>query len=308
MPLNMFVYPVLPDAALPDVFTKYAVVPATSLSLPPRRTSPPTATSGSTSGPTSCCASGAGPSGTAATAPAVAVPRLAAVGPGRRARRRSSRVFFVWPVATIIGRGLSLGAIADVLTDPGLRVGGVVHALAGRRSAPSLTVRRGPARRLRHGALPLPRPAGRAGRRDRAVRAADGRGRRGVPGPAARPLPRHGVGHRRRPRVLQLRRRRPHRQHAVGPPRSRGSRRRPGCSARRGWRAFREVTLAAAAAGDHGGGVDRVPVHLHVVRRRCCILGGPAPPHARGRDLPPDDPGARPVAPPPRSPSCSWSP
>jgi thiamine transport system substrate-binding protein len=36
MPLNMFVYPVLPDAALPDAFTKYAVVPATSLSLPPK--------------------------------------------------------------------------------------------------------------------------------------------------------------------------------------------------------------------------------------------------------------------------------
>ena len=36
MPLNMYVYPVLPDAALPDVFTKYAVVPTTSLSLPPQ--------------------------------------------------------------------------------------------------------------------------------------------------------------------------------------------------------------------------------------------------------------------------------
>ncbi len=36
MPLNMYVYPVLPDAALPDAFTKYAVVPPTSLSLPPK--------------------------------------------------------------------------------------------------------------------------------------------------------------------------------------------------------------------------------------------------------------------------------
>jgi thiamine transport system substrate-binding protein len=36
MPLNMYVYPVMPDAALPEVFTKYAVVPATSLSLPPK--------------------------------------------------------------------------------------------------------------------------------------------------------------------------------------------------------------------------------------------------------------------------------
>ncbi len=30
-------------------------------------------------------------------------------------------VFFVWPVASIIGRGLTLGALGDVLTDPGLR-------------------------------------------------------------------------------------------------------------------------------------------------------------------------------------------
>jgi thiamine transport system substrate-binding protein len=32
----MYVYPVRPDAALPDVFTKFAVVPPTSLSLPPK--------------------------------------------------------------------------------------------------------------------------------------------------------------------------------------------------------------------------------------------------------------------------------
>jgi len=36
MPLNMYVYPVIPDAALPELFTRYAVVPATSLSLPPQ--------------------------------------------------------------------------------------------------------------------------------------------------------------------------------------------------------------------------------------------------------------------------------
>jgi thiamine transport system substrate-binding protein len=36
MPLNMYVYPVRSDAAVPDVFTKFAVVPPTSLSLPPK--------------------------------------------------------------------------------------------------------------------------------------------------------------------------------------------------------------------------------------------------------------------------------
>jgi thiamine transport system substrate-binding protein len=34
MPLNMYVYPVISGAALPEAFTKYAVVPPTSLSLP----------------------------------------------------------------------------------------------------------------------------------------------------------------------------------------------------------------------------------------------------------------------------------
>ena len=36
MPLNMYVYPVVTGAALPDVFTKFAVVPPSSLSLPPK--------------------------------------------------------------------------------------------------------------------------------------------------------------------------------------------------------------------------------------------------------------------------------
>ena len=35
MPLNMYVYPVLPDAALPEVFTKYAVVPDKPLTMSP---------------------------------------------------------------------------------------------------------------------------------------------------------------------------------------------------------------------------------------------------------------------------------
>jgi thiamine transport system substrate-binding protein len=35
MPLNMYVYPVRTGAALPELFTKYAVVPETSMSLPP---------------------------------------------------------------------------------------------------------------------------------------------------------------------------------------------------------------------------------------------------------------------------------
>jgi thiamine transport system substrate-binding protein len=36
MPLNMYVYPVITGATLPDVFTKFAVVPPSPLSLPPK--------------------------------------------------------------------------------------------------------------------------------------------------------------------------------------------------------------------------------------------------------------------------------
>ncbi len=36
MPLNMFVYPVRSDAVLPDVFQRFAVVPAAPLSVPPK--------------------------------------------------------------------------------------------------------------------------------------------------------------------------------------------------------------------------------------------------------------------------------
>ena len=41
------------------------------------------------------------------------------------------------------------------------------------------------------------------------------------------------------------------------------------------WRAFREVTLPLLAAGHRVGRVDRVPVHVHVVRRRSCSSAGP---------------------------------
>ena len=71
-------------------------------------------TAGSTSGRTWCCASGA------------AVARRRCSPDGCRGRWRSCPlgfvvVFFAWPVASIIGRGLSVGAVTDVLTDPGIR-------------------------------------------------------------------------------------------------------------------------------------------------------------------------------------------
>ncbi|MCB0043711.1 MAG: thiamine ABC transporter substrate-binding protein, partial [Caldilinea sp.] len=35
MPLQMFVYPVLPDATLPDLFTRFAEVPADPVTVDP---------------------------------------------------------------------------------------------------------------------------------------------------------------------------------------------------------------------------------------------------------------------------------
>jgi thiamine transport system substrate-binding protein len=37
MPLQMFVYPVLTDAALPELFTQFAVIPEEPQSLPPEQ-------------------------------------------------------------------------------------------------------------------------------------------------------------------------------------------------------------------------------------------------------------------------------
>jgi len=37
MPLQMFVYPVLPGSTLPEVFTKFAAVPSEPVSVPPEQ-------------------------------------------------------------------------------------------------------------------------------------------------------------------------------------------------------------------------------------------------------------------------------
>ena len=51
-------------------------------------------------------------------------------------------------------------------------------------------------------------------------------------------------------------------------------------------RAFREVTLPLLGPADRGGRVDRVPVHVHLVRRGAAARRSGAR-DARGRDLPP---------------------
>ena len=142
--------------------------------------------------------------GAAVTAPAVATaapPRLAPRAASRAlavGARRVPRVFFAWPVAAIIGRGLAPGGGADRRrarrprrsgTSPGSRSGR-------RRSRPSLTL---PS--ALPGAYVLARfefrgPAAVLAARHGAVRAADRRRRRRLPGPArpASARARLGVG------------------------------------------------------------------------------------------------------------------
>ncbi len=116
VPLQMFVFPVREGTPLPRVFEKYADVPANPRSLPP---------------------------GDIARAPrrvdrAVDRHRAALNRPslGRAALGRAAlvavpvaflAVFFVYPVATIVGRGLApdgsldLDPLREIVTDPGLR-------------------------------------------------------------------------------------------------------------------------------------------------------------------------------------------
>ena len=106
-----------------------------------------------------------------------------------------------------------------------------------------------------------------------------------------------------RARLLQLRRRRAHRRRAVVAPRSPARRSR--ADARRDPVAdVRRRHPARAAARDHRGRVDRVPVHLHLVRRDPRPRR-PAVRHARDRDLPPDRRSCSTCRSRPRSPSCS---
>ena len=182
-------------------------------------------------------------------------------------------VFFVYPVVSILALGLApsgnldIGAALAVLT-PAVRARRrLVHALAGGAVDAADRAHRA-ARGVRLRAFRLPRPAAHRRARDRALRAADGRRGRRVPGAArlAQPVrhpPRpHDLRHPRRARLLQLRRRAARRGRRVGADRSapRGRRARPGRVALAGIPA-RDV--AAAAAGDRVGGVGRLPVHVH---------------------------------------------
>ena len=276
MPLNMFVYPVSTKATLPDVFVKYSVVPEHALVAARRTRSRRTATSGSTSGHRPC---------------SVDAPRPA----GRHCSRcplAFLAVFFVWPVAAIIEPRHRRGRLSRGLHRRPPAPRRLVHALAGDGlDAPDAADRA--ARRLRAVALPLRRPLGRAGARDRAVRAADRRRRRRVHPHPARDRFDHtvwailiahvffnyavvvrvvgGLWANLDPRLDES-------AAMLGAPR---------------WRSLLEVDLPLLAPAIAAASVDRVPLHVHVVRRGAAPRR-PAPLDARGRDLPADRAAARP--------------
>ncbi len=125
LPLNLFVYPANADVALPEVFTANAIVPAEPKTLDPAAITP-TARRGWRRGPTRSCADRrAVPSRLHALA-ARCVVALTALPVA------FLLVFYAWPFATLLGRGLSPGAIGDVLGRGATWEIGVVHAVAGR--------------------------------------------------------------------------------------------------------------------------------------------------------------------------------
>ena len=193
----MFVFPVVPDAALPPEFERFAVVPEALPRSRPRR-SRRTARSGSTS-----------------DAHRFAERTRMASAQLRRPPRVPRRLLFVFPLAAILERGLSGdgdGDAVDVLADPWTRE--VVCPRSAAAASTTLTI-----------AIALPaayvlgrftsRERPRAGARRGAVRPAHG-GRR-IAFLAVLPdgLERLG-GDPRRARILQRRRRRPGRRHLLG--------------------------------------------------------------------------------------------
>ncbi len=177
--------------------------------------------------------------------------------------------------------------------------GRVVHAVAGGRFDDPHPARRSPGR-VRRRPLPLRRAPVVPSIRHGAVRAADGGRRDGVPRVAAAggstrvpALAARRGADARRARVLQRRGRRPNGRGLLVEPRSaaRGS----GPDARRVETAgVHDRHPAPPAPGDHRGRVDRVPLHVHLVRRRAAAVR-PRPRHPGGRDLPPGDRALRPA-------------
>ena len=117
MPLQMYVHPVIPDAALPAVFTKWAVDPAdppytidpATIGAQPRRVDQGVDRASWCDDARACAAS------------------LRA----RRSRSAFVAIFFAWPLGAILGRSFEPGALARRARRRGAAPHRVVHVLAG---------------------------------------------------------------------------------------------------------------------------------------------------------------------------------
>ena len=256
-------------------------------------------TTGSRSGPRSCSVDPARPSGD---------------GGGLRRARRVPRRVLRRPGGHAGDHGAARGRAvghrggarrARVGVHPSGRVvhalaGGGLHGGDGRARPPCGVGARphpdagpGPVRCCAHRALRAPDRRGRHGLPRRARTRRSARPRRRGARSRGRPAP---DGHRGdpRPRVLQLRRRRPHGRRGVGGHRPRHRGRRPDA---------RGIAVADLPVGDAAPaatlarrcGRHRVPVHLHLLRRRE-DPGRTPHRHDRGRDPPADHPAARPAS------------
>ena len=125
LPLNLFVYPANSTVALPEVFTANATVPADAGDDGPgddRRQPPDVARR---RGPTRCCAERRPPPSANRLASAGSSSALVAVPVAFLV------VFYAWPFAELLARGLRPSAIADIARPVVDVADGVVHAVAG---------------------------------------------------------------------------------------------------------------------------------------------------------------------------------
>ena len=191
--MNLFVFPVNPAVTLDPAFVEYATIPTDPLTLDPavidanrealdRSLDRDRVVTRVRAEP--ACRAGSSPS-------------------SRRRRPCSSSCSTSWPFVTLLAHGLRLDADHRYARRRRHMARRVVHGVAGGRSARPRTLVARDVPGVGDRALRVPRPAAAVRGAHRRLRAADGRGRRGVRGAAARFARSQRVGDHRRPRRVQ---------------------------------------------------------------------------------------------------------